>query len=144
MPEERLVLATPATRKDSTRPPLGLMSIASYLEKHGLQADIVDVKAVHDESIADCEKQIIGQLKKLNPGIVGIPCLTPEYFDFLRLCTGIKKEFDGEVKIVTGPFIQPSCLKRFYSKKARLISLSSAKGKQQCLDWSRHLGIKLT
>jgi radical SAM superfamily enzyme YgiQ (UPF0313 family) len=78
------------------------MSIASYLAKHGLQADIVDVKAVHDESIADCEKQIIGQLKKLNPGIVGIPCLTPEYFDFLRLCTNIKREFDGEVKIVTG------------------------------------------
>jgi anaerobic magnesium-protoporphyrin IX monomethyl ester cyclase len=62
---------------------LGVMYISAILKKHGHFTDVV---------IANNSKEIICELKKLRPDIVGFPCLTSSYKWNLSIASDIKKE----------------------------------------------------
>jgi radical SAM superfamily enzyme YgiQ (UPF0313 family) len=62
---------------------LGVMYISAMLKKHGHFTDVV---------IANNSKEIIRELKKLRPDIVGFSCLTSNYKWNLTIANEIKKE----------------------------------------------------
>jgi len=55
----------------SAMPPLGLLSIASYLESFGFHPKFIDI---HVEKISGDE--VFDQIKEFNPDIVGLTCMT--------------------------------------------------------------------
>lgn len=110
---KRVCLLSPPSRSiNHYRPPVALEYLAGYLEKNGIDADIIDIVLENqirneefyeniDRHLNEIEKEIIHQIKLLKPNIVGITCYTPEYFEALSLAKKIKK-LDKDTKIVVG------------------------------------------
>ncbi len=106
------LVSPPKRAYNHHRPPLALMLLASALEKNGIRTEIVDPKSEtavvgsqHDK-IVGC---ILKQIEKLNPGIVGITCYTPEFNDVIEISNKIKK-INRDVKIIVGgvhPTLRP-------------------------------------
>ena len=81
-------------------PPLGLCSIAAYLESKGFEADIIDCFA-HPHS----DDVIAAYLRAKEPAFVGVSCTTSGFPDAIRLLT-VCKAIKPDVKaIVGGPHI---------------------------------------
>ncbi len=77
--------------------PLGILSIAAYLENKGIAADIIDCYA-HPDS----ETKIQDYLKEKNPAYIGLTCTTSSFHDAVRtakmaksILPGIKSVFGG-------------------------------------------------
>jgi len=108
-----VVLISPPSRSfNHYRPPMALLYIAGYLQKHSIKVKIVDItvkQVVKNKSftsklsqkINEIEEKILLQVKKLNPKIIGITCYTPEYTEVLKLAKKIKN-INPKVKIVVG------------------------------------------
>jgi radical SAM superfamily enzyme YgiQ (UPF0313 family) len=72
---------------DTSSPPMGIMSIASYLNANGYNCKILDIglkRMSLDETI--------DYIKKVNPRMVGITILTPSTITAVPLANKIKKE----------------------------------------------------
>ncbi|VVB86551.1 Ribosomal protein S12 methylthiotransferase RimO [uncultured archaeon] len=98
------LVSPPKRAYNHHRPPLALMLLASVLEKNGIRTGIIDPKSEKD--IVDRQHDIImeyilEQIGKLNPGIVGITCYTPEFNDVILLSNKIK-ELHPHIKIIVG------------------------------------------
>jgi len=78
-------------------PPLGLMYIASVLEKHGFEVKIIDC-------YLEKSKINLGEiLKKESPDIVGISTATPTFGDVTRIARMIRNNFP-DIFIVIGGY----------------------------------------
>ncbi len=84
------------TRIANVMPPLGLASIAAYLESRGLHADIVDCFA-HPDS----DGRIRELLRDRRPAYLGVSCTTSSFLDSIRLTNMAKAEL-SEIKVVFG------------------------------------------
>ena len=78
-------------------PPLGLASIAAYLDTRGFDTAIIDCFAAPVAS----DQMILAYIKKHQPVMVGFSCTTSSFFDGIRLVKLIKQEFP-QVKVVFG------------------------------------------
>ncbi len=111
------LVSPPQRAYNHHRPPLALMLIASFLEKHEIKTEIIDPKS--DKEVFGPQKtiivnQILQQINELNPKIVGITCYTPEFNDVVELTMKIREKKD--VVIVIGgvhPTLRP---KEFFFK----------------------------
>ncbi len=108
---ERILLVHPlgyraeAAGRDISRlanimPPLGLASIAAWLEKQGFNADIVDCYA-HP----DAEQRIKDLLRSTRPGWIGFSCTTSSFLDGARLARLAKEEVPGIRTVFGGPHV---------------------------------------
>lgn len=68
------------SRKANIMPPLGLASIAAYLERDGLHCSIVDCYA-HP----DADTRLREVLRAERPALLGISCTTASFYDSVRL-----------------------------------------------------------
>lgn len=84
------------SRKANIMPPLGLASIAAYLEQFGIRADIIDCYA-HPFS----DDLISNYIKKKIPSFVGFSCTTATFLDGSRIAGTIKR-IRPEIQIVFG------------------------------------------
>ncbi len=84
------------SRLANIMPPLGLASLAAYLEQHGMCADIIDCFA-HPDS----QQAIDGHVRKLRPGFVGFTCTTAGFLDAVRHAERIKR-INPETRFVFG------------------------------------------
>ena len=75
--------------------PFGILAIAGYLEKNGINVDVIDM-VKEQSSPAD----VVARLSKRPPGIVGISAMTSQSGIALELCRLLKSELP--VKIVLG------------------------------------------
>lgn len=75
------------SRKANIMPPLGLASIAAYLEREGFTADIIDCYA-HPDSDA----LIMDYIKRQSPAFIGLSCTTSSFLDGVRIVEMIKAE----------------------------------------------------
>jgi len=68
--------------------PLGLLNLASYLQKNGYEVKILDALALRFN-----EKQVISAIKEYAPDIVGLPhslyCSFPALLNTAKLCKKI-------------------------------------------------------
>lgn len=99
-------LISPPRRACEPRLPLSLLTIASWAERKGIKADIIDVKinpyrGMSEELKDSVVRQILARVKAARPSIVGITCLTAEVNDVLNLSYLIK-EIDRGIKVMVG------------------------------------------
>ena len=83
-------------RKANLMPPLGLASIAAWLEKNGIAADIVDCFADPDS-----DRTILDYVREKKPDFVGFSCTTSSFIDGHRLALMVREAAPG-VRTVFG------------------------------------------
>ena len=76
-------------QSDSTVPPLGLLYIASSLEKAGFQVFVFDPFFNNEEYIA--------KIKEISPDLIGFSILTPSYVKAKKTITKIKSELPNAI-----------------------------------------------
>ena len=86
-------------RKANLMPPLGLASIAAYLEEKGIKADILDCFAVP----MSADRRFKTYLKLLKPAWVGFSCTTSSFLDGVRLAQLAKEISPGIRTFCGGP-----------------------------------------
>ena len=81
-------------------PPLGLASMAAYLEKEDIKADIVDyfAKPFSDGAIQD---YLAGE----RPVFIGFSCTTSSFLDGVRIAKMAKKALPGIKTVFGGPHV---------------------------------------
>jgi anaerobic magnesium-protoporphyrin IX monomethyl ester cyclase len=81
-------------------PPLGLASMAAYLEKEKIKADIVDyfAKPFSDGYIKD-------YLTRENPAFIGFSCTTSSFLDGIRIAQLAKNTLPGIKTVFGGPHV---------------------------------------
>ena len=84
------------SRKANIMPPLGLASIAAYLDQYGLNSQILDCYAHPDADI-----RLRELLRRDRPGLIGFSCTTASFHDSVRLAQLAKEELPG-VRAVFG------------------------------------------
>lgn len=84
------------SRRTNIMPPLGLASIAAYLEQNGIGADIIDCFA-HPDS----DSKIMALIGESKPGWIGLSCTTSGYLDAIRIATMVKGKYPW-IKTVFG------------------------------------------
>lgn len=97
---------------ETTNPPLGLLYIASYLEKNGVSVKVFDIRA---ENLS--LRRVLGKIKKETPKVVGLSAMTPSIRSAVELAGEIKKKFGrGRPLIALGGAhlsADPDFIKRF-------------------------------
>ena len=113
MKNKKVCLISPPSRAiNHFRPPVALLYLAGYLEKNGIECDLIDPvldKQIRDKdfyrnlkaTLKDIEREIIEEIEHSQPDVVGITCYTPEYFEVLNLAKAIKK-LNRQTKIIVG------------------------------------------
>lgn len=81
-------------------PPLGVMSIGTYLEMHGYHVEVID-QSVSIVSAQD----IMNKIVELNPIYVGISAYTENFNDSLKLCRYIKRKRPITKLVIGGPHV---------------------------------------
>lgn len=81
---------------DVSYPPLGLLYLASTLEKHKLKVGVIDI-AAEKQTLT----QTVSQIRKNNPGFIGLSAMTPTLQGTVTLAKNIKKYFP-KIKICLG------------------------------------------
>jgi len=84
------------SRKANIMPPLGLASIAAYLDRHRIRSEIIDCYA-HPNSDA----MIRDHVKEKQPDFVGFSCTTATFLDGIRIARFVRQSHP-RVKIVFG------------------------------------------
>lgn len=78
------------SRKANIMPPLGLASIAAYLDRAGLNSLLLDCYA-HP----DADGHLRELLRRERPGMIGFSCTTASFHDSVRLAQLAKEELPG-------------------------------------------------
>ena len=111
MDSSRILLVHPLgydprlARRDISRlanvmPPLGLASIAAYLESKGFRADIIDGFAVPDSDAA-----IAAYLREFRPAFLGLTSTTSSFADAVRIARRAKEDVPGITTVFGGPHV---------------------------------------
>lgn len=88
------------TRIANLMPPLGMASIAAYVESRGLRADIIDCVAWPES-----DARIRELLRDLRPGFIGIGCTTFGFNDAVRIAGLAKAETPAVRTVLGGPHV---------------------------------------
>lgn len=80
-----LLVHTPTLEIDNFVPPLGILYLASVLKKEECEVMIID----KDPDYFD----IVSEVRKFNPEMIGLSFMTPSYGKVHSLCKVLKKEF---------------------------------------------------
>ncbi|MEI6209891.1 MAG: radical SAM protein, partial [Desulfuromonadales bacterium] len=78
-------------------PPLGIMSIAAFLEQNGIQAGIIDCYAAPATAGV-----VVDNILSIRPDIVGFSCTTSSFMEGYRVAELLKQRCPGIVTVVGG------------------------------------------
>lgn len=112
----RVSLISPPSRAKSARPPLGLMYLASSIQQKipDARVDIIDVKSSSEPEVV--LEEIISNVKRNEPNLVGISCLSTDMSDVKRLASRIKQEDESILTVIGG--IHPTLFPRYFFEKS--------------------------
>lgn len=99
------------SRLANLMPPLGLASLAAWVEKHGFTADIIDCFAR-----LDADALIDAYVREQRPGLVGFSCTTSSFLDGVRIAARVKALQPGLRTVFGGPHVsalKTAILERF-------------------------------
>lgn len=74
--------------RQGRKEPLGICYISAYLKQHGHNSKVID-------QIDETEEDIINEIKRYHPTVVGISAMTYNYLHGLSLAKRIRSEFAG-------------------------------------------------
>jgi len=81
-------------------PPLGVLYVASTLEAHGFQADVLDASL---DTLPD--EQIIDEVRRRDPDVIGLSCSTHTRLEMRDLAAALKRAFPDKFIVVGGPHV---------------------------------------
>ena len=93
---DTIALVSSPSRAHSRRPPLALMTIAAYLERHGFNAEILDFKIKSYTPLKNVSaenfiiEKILSRLEKMNPLAVALTAFSHEIESTIALASLIK------------------------------------------------------
>ncbi len=93
------------SRLANIMPPIGLISMAAYLEVHGICSDVIDCYAY-----PEYDAQIGSYLLERRPAYIGFSCTTSGFLDAIRIASMAKKILPGIKSVFGGAHV--SALKR--------------------------------
>ncbi len=102
----RVLLINPPDKAESSTalrlklPPLGLLYIAAYLEKHGFPVEVLDAN-LYDYT---CERAAFEASKK-SPDIVGVTATTVTLKSALNIIRAVRRAMPGVVTMIGGPHV---------------------------------------
>jgi len=102
---EVLLIEPPSRKAFHARPPIALLYLAGFLQKHKVKVKILDPTKPFN----------INTIKKINPKFVAITCYTPEFEEVVGLAKSIKKILPKSKLIVGGT--HPTLIPSDFSKK---------------------------
>jgi len=88
------------SRVANIMPPLGLASIAAYLEQRGTRADIIDCYARPDS-----DRAIRDYLLAEKPAFIGFSCTTSSFLDGIRIAQMARQALPGIKTVFGGPHV---------------------------------------
>ncbi len=88
------------SRKANIMPPIGLLSMAAWVEKHGFKASVVDCFA-----FPDSDDRIRSILETLRPAFMGISTTTSSFLDGVRIAALAKRILPEITTIFGGPHV---------------------------------------
>jgi anaerobic magnesium-protoporphyrin IX monomethyl ester cyclase len=88
------------SRMTNIMPPLGLASMAAYLEQRGMNAEIIDCYA-HPES----DRLIVERLKSEQPAFLGLSCTTSSFLDGIRIAEIARQTVPGIQTVFGGAHV---------------------------------------
>jgi len=88
------------SRKANIMPPLGLASLAAYLDQQKIENSIVDCYAHPDAA-----RTIKDELLRLRPAFIGLSCTTSSFLDGVRVIQKAKEVLPGIKAVVGGPHV---------------------------------------
>jgi anaerobic magnesium-protoporphyrin IX monomethyl ester cyclase len=107
--------------------PMGLLSIAAYLDKIGIKTDIIDCYA-HPDS----EGKIPDFLKEKSPGYIGLTCTTSTFHDSVRIAKMAKEILPGIRSVFGGSHV--SALREKILKDYPDVDFSVIGEGEQCVE----------
>ncbi len=108
---------TDVSRMANIMPPLGLASIAAFLDLHKIKNDIIDCYANPDSDVL-----ILDYLKIQQPDFIGFSCTTSSFFDGVRI-SKLAKAILPDIKVVFGG-VHVSSLKEYILQEFDCIDFS--------------------
>ncbi len=96
----RRVAASDIVRRANMMPPLGLASIAAWLERAGMRVDILDLNAE-----PTVEARLEDRVRTTAPGFVGFSCTTSAFLNAADLAGRIKEWSPGTATVVGGAHV---------------------------------------
>lgn len=96
----RRAAAADIVRKANMMPPLGLASLAAWLEQAGLRVDVLDLNA--DPA---AEARLEDQVRATAPGFIGFSCTTSAFLNAADLAGRIKEWSPGTATVVGGAHV---------------------------------------
>lgn len=99
-------LVSPASRANEPYPPLGLMYVAGYLDKQGIEVAIIDVKVDPYRGLIESrrrtvEERILEEVEAIAATLIGITCLVTEVGEVINLSRRIKSKL-RKARIMVG------------------------------------------
>jgi len=88
------------SRMANIMPPLGLASMAAYLEQRGMSVEIIDCYA-HPDS----DRLIVEHLLAEQPAFIGFSCTTSSFLDGIRIAEIARKALPGIQTVFGGPHV---------------------------------------
>ena len=88
------------SRKANIMPPLGLASIAAYLEVRGISVDIIDCYAYPNYL-----RHVLDYLKTEKPAVIGFSCTTSSFLDAINIAKQAKEVLPGLKTVFGGPHV---------------------------------------
>ncbi len=79
-------------------PPLGLLSIMAWLEKHGHDSEIIDCYATPMSEVF-----LVDEVLSRQPDVVGFSCSTSSFLEGYRIATAIKERCPQIITVFGGP-----------------------------------------
>jgi radical SAM superfamily enzyme YgiQ (UPF0313 family) len=95
----------------TSNPPMGLLYIAAYLERKGFSVRLIDP---YPERLS--LKDVLAEIEKADPLLVGISSMTPAIRTAVRLAKAIRKKFGRKLPIGIGGIhasVDPTFAKRY-------------------------------
>lgn len=108
-------------------PSIGLAYIAAILEKNGFDVEVIDAFTFRMDTI-----QIVEEVKKKDPQVVGITCLTPSAINTEQIAKRIK-EYNKDVFIVLGN-LHASFFAEYFLKKGVADAIAHGEGEYSILE----------
>ncbi len=85
------------TRIFNVMPPLGLLTVAAWLENHGISPEIIDCYATPVP-----QEELVAEVAKRNPDLVAFSCTTSSFPEGNRIAEAIKRRLGRGVTIIFG------------------------------------------
>ena len=96
------------SRMANIMPPIGLASMAAYLEQRGMAVEIIDCYA-HPDS----DRLIASRLLAEQPAFIGFSCTTSSFLDGIRIAELARKALPGIQTVFGGPHVSALKAKLF-------------------------------